>query len=182
MESINIVFSVTALVIAVMAIALPLMDQKDREFALKAAAALERAYGSLTNNGQTVDPPDSSRINWLTCARQIQNSKELGSKILFPWNFKLYLQEVEHWRHQFYLCLESKHLASPDYYNSGRTWDPENAVAPDSAVIVFEFSRWSNQIPDPIDYANVVVLARGIANSKNGRALREYIKRFRKYR
>lgn len=182
MESMNVVFSVMALVIAVLAFALPLLDQKDREFALKAAAALERAYDALTNNGQTINPPDSSRINWLTCARQIQNSKELSSKIWFPWNSKMYLQEQEHWRHQFYLCLESKHLANLGYYYNGRAWDPENAIDPDSAVIVFEFSRWSDQTPDPIDYANVVVLARGITNSKNGRILGEYIKTFRKYR
>ena len=118
----------------------------------QAIIALERSYHVLTGNKADSSIPEKSRLNWLTTSRHLIRFEMLKS-MLETKLYKLVCSEhEEHWRHQFYLCLNHKEILSPVYFQ-GSDFMPGSSENLDlkSALIVINFMQWNPDSQDPLD-------------------------------
>jgi hypothetical protein len=112
-----------------------------------AVRTLERSFIALVNQTPPGQIPPNDRLGWLTSARLIEQYKDAKKLI----NDAVILRECqsheEHWRHQFYLRLESLAGGSLEYYSKGGSVECINQV---SAVIVHSFADWERGKEDPL--------------------------------
>ena len=152
--------------------------EADKELLAQCKESLAWAYGSLTNNGNSI-PPVADRLNWLTSSRHILRYLKIREKIGTE-TYCIVVDEIEeYWRHKFYLALDSNTLLSTNYFtNKDNTSWPEN-IEISSAMVIIEFSNWKKGTADPTDAVDREKMKadgtcfKGLA----GRGLRHYIQR-----
>lgn len=125
---------------------------KDKEICNQAITALERAYSTLSGGNGHSAVPDNSRLNWLTTSRQIVRFKKLKAKLKTDLYTLVCSEHEEHWRHQFYLCLDQNEILVPAYFQ-GEMFMPNSSenIDPKSALVIFNFKQWDPELNDPLD-------------------------------
>ncbi len=108
---------------------------------------LERAWNALTDGGLHANPPRNNRLNWLTAARLVLSYKDVKQNLKNKSALVLCEAEEEHWRHKFYLSLES--LSQKFGYYEGPD-DKSGALDPTSALVVHKFADWPEKKEDPL--------------------------------
>ena len=91
--------------------------------------------------------------------------------------YKLVCSEhEEHWRHQFYLCLDHKTLLSAPYYQ-GTDMTPFSSenIDPKSALVIINFKQWDSELEDPLDEVDKDQLIKDGYTLNGERGLRGYI-------
>ncbi len=123
-----------------------LKDRANAHLLSHAKTSLQRAFEALCGTTQAGAPPHD-RLAWLTSARLIEEYKATKERI----SDKLTLQECEsheeHWRHQFYMRLESLQ-AGPASYFTPRPQGSE--IQKTSAIIIHHFATWPEGRIDPL--------------------------------
>lgn len=108
-----------------------------------AAATLERAFSALMGNQNDLVIPPPDRLGWLTSARLVIEYQSTKSRI----SSALLLQECEsheeHWRHQFFMKLNSFHVGQDTYFGPGK-------IEKTSAIVIHAFSQWPEDHIDPL--------------------------------
>lgn len=123
----------------------------DRELLSQAQKSLQWAYDTLTDNGASI-PPKSDRLNWLTCARHLLRTQRLSQKIESD-TYRIIFDEIEEfWRQKFYVALNDRCFSSLSYF----TQDDDklldgSQLEPVSAAVVYRFTKWREDRPDPVD-------------------------------
>ena len=148
----------------------------DKELLSQSQKSLEWAYSALTDQGKNL-PPSPNRLNWLTCARHIKRHDELASKIGSATYKTVHAEIEEFWRHKFYLALSGPRLMKSSYFGSVDNQTSQERIHPVSALVVIDFSRWKNNIADPLDGVDQASLVKSgdVFKSVAGRALRTYL-------
>ena len=148
----------------------------DKELLSQSQKSLEWAYNVLTDEGKNL-PPSPNRLNWLTCARHIKRHDELASKITSATYKTVHAEIEEFWRHKFYLALTGPGLMRSSYFGSVDNQTSQERIASVSALVVINFSRWKNNVADPLDSVDQADLVKSgdVFKSVAGRALRTYL-------
>lgn len=153
-------------------------EQQHRYLLDQAILSLERAYEALIE-GRPHDQqrPLPNRLNWLTCARHLQSYKAFKRQIKGSLHKSICEENEEHWRHQFYLCVNREVIHHPEYYaENGR--DNKPGIDARSALIVHSFATWPKGKKDPIESVDLQNLLDD-ANPLNANiGLRFYIEHF----
>lgn len=174
-------FAGISALVAAAAIYFPWRVQNSQEILHQSILSLERAFAALSNNGQEVGPPAPDRLNWLTAARHIEQYRRLKTKLTLKTHRIVCEEHEEHWRHQFYTCLDAPTALTTAYYSEKQLPDRRAQIEPKSAIIVHNFAKWPEGRDDPIDKANVAaILARGEV-LKGNYGLRDYLESLPKY-
>ncbi|MCP3658164.1 hypothetical protein [Herbaspirillum sp.] len=147
-------------------------DKRNDRLVREAILTLERAYEALIGEERQIPPP-SNRLNWLTTARLLESYSKLKNQIFLDDTQKLVLaQNEEHWRHKFYLALESL-TVNFGYYQGGSS----GVIEKRSALVVIAFSNWPEGKVDEIDQLKLEDLINDNETAlKIHAALRMYIK------
>jgi hypothetical protein len=161
-------------VVSVFAICIPWRNTHDSEVFKEAILALERAYRTLTQNGEVINPPLADRLNWLTAARHLEGYKDLKAALKTGLYKRLCRENEEYWRHQFYLCILKEKIRDVSYFEKGM-------LEPRSVLVVFGFAAWPNDKEDPIDALDVESLFNASDLLRGCTGLREYLSKFPEY-
>ena len=148
----------------------------DKELFSQSQVSLEWAYNALTDEGKNL-PPSPNRLNWLTSARHIRRHDELASKIRSGTYKTIHAEIEEYWRHKFYLALRGPSLMKSSYFGSVDGDSSQERISPVSALVVLNFSRWKNDVVDPLDGVDQAGLVNGgdVFKCSAGHALRTYL-------
>ena len=149
---------------------------KDKEICDQAINALERAYLTLTGENGNTSAPEASRLNWLTTSRQIIRFKKLKSKLKTDLYKLVCSEHEEHWRHQFFLCLEYSDLSSESYYQDRHMLPltSEN-IDSTSALVIINFKQWNPDLDDPLNDVDKNQLLNDGYTLNGERGLSDYI-------
>lgn len=111
---------------------------------------LNRAFETFTRLGD--NPPKNDRLLWLSTARLIVRFQ--GMRLLISEKDHLVIadENEEYIRLKFYTLLgECKDEFTSSYFlPEGKPYDG-NVVARKSVAVVFDFSRWRENMADPLD-------------------------------
>ncbi|WP_023604662.1 hypothetical protein [Aliivibrio logei] len=130
------------------------MDAKtneDKEISEYAISLLERAYKTLTDNGDHTNPPKANRLNWLTSARYICRFHKLKSSLKILRYILICEENEEQWRHEFYKLFKNSEFNHLGYFSGTHMCNSIENIEPNSAVIITEFAQWNANYVDPID-------------------------------
>lgn len=122
---------------------------------------LNKAYEIFVREG--ADPPKNDRLLWLTTARMIVRFKKMRQRISEADHIAVADENEEHTRFKFYATLErNKVNFNYSYFcPTGKHCSGDN-VHRKSLAVVFEFARWKEGMPDPLDEVDDIELfARG---------------------
>lgn len=177
---ISVIIAIASALIAIFAVYVPRRDQHDQQLLQQSILSLERAYNSLTSNGQRLTPPPADRLNWLTSARHIIGYKALKNRIKTPLYLALCEEHEEFWRHEFYLALDMHKIYSSSYYDQGPPPDLRSPIEPRSAIIIYSFATWPKSKSDPVDSIDTKLLLQQSDFLAGNHGLREYLAKFPK--
>jgi hypothetical protein len=122
----------------------------DKELLEHLKFSLEQAYGAVARSGEDGEVPRKDRLGWISGARHLIRYWELRRSLKTAL-FKTICEELEeYWRHRFYLLL-CKIDSSRFFVWINQEQMNEETVEPISAAIVFAFSQWKEDLPDPLD-------------------------------
>ncbi len=157
---------------------------RDKELLAQVKNSFAWAYDVLTDAAKH-NPPEASRLNWLTCARHLLRAEKLVKQISSPTYRTVYAEIEEYWRHKFYMTLSHNSLRSWSYYaNAAQPEWPEN-IEISSALVIVDFSNWKTGTTDPTDDVDRDALIKTGAGIKGGsawRGLEGYIVRLNQIR
>lgn len=156
------IFAGISALAAAAAIYFPWRTQKSQKLLDQAIISLERAYETLSSDGEQIQPPAPDRLNWLTAARHIEQYRRLKKLIKCEEHRLVCEEQEEYWRHKFYVCLKAPHPLQPSYYQEQLQPRRQLGIEPNSAIIVHDFAKWPDRKIDPLELANVEeILRRG---------------------
>lgn len=170
--------AVASAVVAGFAVYLPWVHQHDSQLFQQAILSLERAYRSLSNDGNSIKPPLADRLNWLTTARHLEGYKAVKVKVKSKLYRALCEEHEEYWRHQFYLCLDMHNIHQSSYYDEGPPPERKPGIEPRSALIIYSFASWPNGKSDPIDSVDIPALLKESDPLKGNIGLSMYLDKF----
>jgi hypothetical protein len=154
-EAISAAFAALSFLVAAWALRWQTSDQKHRYLLDQATHSLERAYDALTEGRSGDGPPVANRLNWLTCARHLERYRVMKADLKHPLYRLLCEENEEHWRYQFYLCVNRHAIHRADYYaESGQ--EGRAGIEPTSAFLVHSFATWPEGRSDPIREVDLV--------------------------
>ena len=141
---------------------------------------LNRAYETFTRLGE--NPPKNDRLLWLSTARMIVRFQ--GMRLLISEKDHLVIadENEEYIRLRFYTLLsECKDKFTSNYFlPEGKPYDG-NVVARKSVAVIFDFSRWQENMTDPLDKVDDKELfARGAVPS-NFLGIENYLGQYQDY-
>ncbi|MGB3614777.1 MAG: hypothetical protein WBA10_13370 [Elainellaceae cyanobacterium] len=138
----------------------------DKIIADQAKIILERAYGTLTKNGEKVEPVLADRYIWLSTSRLILRYEELRINIKTEVYKAICEAEGDFWKHKFYLLFHDEDLYDIFYFDP----NPRNLenlvvdddcnsqsrlpISPQSALIIFSFFQLKPE-RDSLDTVNI---------------------------
>jgi hypothetical protein len=142
-------------------------QQEDRRavseiFLKESIALLNRAYDTFTRFGD--NPPKNDRLLWLSTARMIVRFQNMRAKITEPDHQVIVDENEEHIRLKFYTLLATcKDQLTSEYFMPGGQLSDPNAVARNSVAVIFAFSKWPENMQDPLENVDDKELfARGV--------------------
>ena len=116
---------------------------------------LERSFEMFTDNRENVSPPRNDRLLWLTTARMMLRFKILRSNVSEKEHVEICDEHEEYWRFQFYnLLAANKDNFTKEYYNPNGAIHSGGCIARNSMAVIFDFSRWNEEVSDPMDEVN----------------------------
>lgn len=127
----------------------------------EALSVLEKAYDTFTQRGD--DPPENDRLLWLSTARMIVRFQKLRERVVEPDHAAVIDENEEYTRMKFSSLLNqnSKKFSREYFCPGGEQYDGIN-IHRKSMAVIFAFSRWRENIPDPLEAVDDVELfARG---------------------
>jgi hypothetical protein len=118
-------------------------------FLSETKALLEKTY-ELFSGGNDGNPPENSRVMWLTVARMIVRYQKLKELITEPPHIEIIEENEELWRYKFYSLLDRNSEAlSRNYFNSPEHRHGGNKTDRKSIAVIFDFAAWKGK--DPLD-------------------------------
>lgn len=181
-STVSAVFAGISAFVAAAAIYFSWRMQNSQEILNQAVLSLERAYRSLTQDEQQVQPPAPDRLNWLTAARHIERYKKLKAKLTIETHRTVCEEHEEYWRHKIYVCLDAPQQLALSYYSEKLQPERRAGIEPRSALVVHEFAKWPEGREDPIDEVDAAaIVLRGDALEGNY-GLRQYLESLPGYR
>jgi hypothetical protein len=176
------VFAGLSALVAAAAIYFPWRNQNSQEILNQAVLSLQRAYATLTKDGEVIQPPAPDRLNWLTAARHLERYRKLKAELASDTHRTVCEEHEEYWRHKMYVCLDARHEMSVAYYNEKPQPDQRAGIEPRSALVIHEFAKWPDGRDDPIDKIDAqAIVKRGEALNGN-HGLRQYLESLPGYR
>lgn len=156
---------------------------ESKEILQEAILLLSRAFSTLTNNEEDSIPVKPDRINWLSCARQLEEYKLLKEKISNKSHKIVCTAQEEYWRHKFYLLFKEDEKYPIGYFEENPVRNRHESIEPISALIVFDFSSWPSEKKDPIDNTDYLkILKENPTIIRKNRGLKQYLSKFRKFK
>ena len=157
-QVVTIILAVASIVIAILSYQnskqkneVDLKAAEDKDLSEYAFVLLENAYKALTDNGESINPPKSNRLNWLTSARYILRYKKIREQIITTRYQLICNENEEMWRHEFYKVLKSVDFNNISYFSGTSMFNSCENIEPNSAVVITEFSTWADEYQDPMD-------------------------------
>lgn len=122
---------------------------------------LDKTYDIFVQEG--TDPPASDRLLWLTTARMIVRFQKMRQQIIEVDHIAIVNENEENTRFKFYMILgRNKANFSQQYFCPSGVQHGDANVHRKSLAVVFGFSRWKEDMLDPLDEVNDIELfARG---------------------
>jgi hypothetical protein len=156
-DAISAIFAGLSFLVAAWALRWQTNEQKHRYLLDQATQSLERAYAALTEGDSARNgPPVANRLNWLTAARHLERYRAIKRELRLPLYRLICEENEEHWRHQFYLCVNRQTICRADYYAENGQ-EGRDGIEPTSAFLVHSFATWPEGKPDPIQEVDLVV-------------------------
>ncbi|OHC71050.1 MAG: hypothetical protein A2045_06245 [Rhodocyclales bacterium GWA2_65_20] len=116
----------------------------------EALSVLEKAYETLIQQGD--NPPANSRLLWLSTARMIVRFQKLREKVTDPDHTKVVDENEENIRLKFSILLRRNSANfTREYFCAGNNQYDGDNIHRKSMAVIFGFSRWREDIPDPLD-------------------------------
>ena len=176
----TVLAGISALAAAV-AIYVPWRTQKSQKILDQATITLERAYEVLSCGGNKIQPPAPDRLNWITCARNIEQYRNLKKLIKNKEHQLVCEGQEEYWRHKFYLYLNMPNPLLLEFYKKPRQPHKGLGINPKSAIIIHDFASFPDNKKDPLNLANIdAILERGKVLQENI-GLNLYLKSLQEY-
>lgn len=139
----------------------------DKELFDSSVRKLESAYEMLTRDGVSDNIVKSSRILWISAARELEKYKIFKGRLQTE-HYKMVLQSIEeYWSHKFYDVVGGNSIIHSSYYNG---------LEPGSVLIVYAFSSWKEEQECPIDKVDYVQLLASAEIFKGRFGLKDFIK------
>jgi len=119
---------------------------------------LERAYEVFSGSGQSA--PANDRLIWLSIARMLLRYHALKVHISEPDHQQIMEENEEYQRLRFYVLLDRCKDELDHEYFRGPEDHPQDSDEIDdrSIAVIFNFTRWPDGRPDPIDDVDDVEL------------------------
>jgi hypothetical protein len=127
----------------------------------EALSVLEAAYDTFVRLGDA--PPANDRLLWLSTARMIVRFQKLREKVTEPDHIAVVNENEENARLRFYVLFEeNRENFTREYFCVGGDQNSGENIHPKSMGVIFSFSRWRADIPDPLqDIDDIELFARG---------------------
>ena len=127
----------------------------------EALSVLEKAYQTFTHKG--TDPPANSRLLWISTARMIVRFQNLRERVSEADHVAVLDENEEYVRIKFYSLLDSNRKNfTREYFCPGSDQYDGINIQRKSMAVIFGFSRWRENMVDPLDSIDdVEVFARG---------------------
>ncbi|WP_128691033.1 hypothetical protein [Chromohalobacter israelensis] len=127
-------------------------------FLEEAKQILERAYEIFSSSGELA--PANDRLLWLSIARMLLRYQALKVHVTEPDHQQILEENEEFQRLRFYLLLDRSKDEFDRAYFQGPTDHPKDGEEIDdrSIAVIFHFTRWPADRPDPIDNVDDVEL------------------------
>ena len=126
---------------------------EDKEWVEQLRLSLEHAFISVVSKNKEDDTPIKDPLSWNVAARHITRYWKMKKNLKTDIYKTLCNEHEEYWRHKFYLLLkrigDKKFFAKTEILYMQR-FHPER-IDTKSAAIVYAFSQWKDDDPDPID-------------------------------
>lgn len=144
----------------------------DKEIFESSIRKLESAYEMLTRNGVSDNIVKSSRIEWISAARELEKYKNFKGRLKIE-HYKMVLQSIEeYWSHKFYEVVGGNALIPSSYYNK---------LEPGSVLIVYAFASWKEEQECPIDKVDYRKLLDSAEIFQGRYGLKDFIQRSKQY-
>ncbi|MDO8273274.1 MAG: hypothetical protein Q7U82_15375 [Gammaproteobacteria bacterium] len=143
-------------------------------------SVLEKAYETLVQQGDS--PPANDRLLWLSAARMIVRFQKLREKVTEADHLAVIDENEENVRLKFYTLL-SRNAGNftRQYFSPESNQCSGVNINRKSMAVIFAFSRWKDDMPDPLSTIDDIELyARGaLPIDQNG--AEEYLEGFTGY-
>ena len=112
---------------------------------------LERAYEIFSGSGELA--PANDRLIWLSIARMLLRYQALKVRVTEPDHKEIIEENEEYQRLRFYVLLDQSRDELDQEYFMGQEDHPLDCAEIDdrSIAVIFDFSRWPDDQPDPVD-------------------------------
>jgi hypothetical protein len=121
----------------------------DKELVEQLKQSLELAFKSLAPSKNS-GPPTNNRLRWLAAARHIARYRELQSSLKTSLHKTICEEHEEYWRDK--VCKLLQRIDDSRFFESINPEEmEEEKIDLRSAAVVFSFSVWKEDRPDPLD-------------------------------
>ena len=119
---------------------------------------LERAYEVFSRSG--LHAPANDRLIWLSIARMLLRYQSLKVHITEPDHQQIMEENEEYQRLRFYVLLDRSRDKFDREYFLGAEDHPQDGeeIEEKSIAVIFNFTKWPDDRPDPIDYVDDIEL------------------------
>lgn len=129
-----------------------------KEYLDKSISLLEDAYTLFTKKLTPEDWPKNDRLLWLTVARMLHTSNDLGSKIKYKSHRNIYKVTKQFWSYRFYDILKIEEDSFPATYFAEKPehlilYNPRKDQVPlslKSISVLYRFAKWPEELKDPL--------------------------------
>lgn len=148
----------------------------DKELLEHLKTSLGLAYNSLAI-GESKDVPTNNRLSWITSARHIAKYWELRPLLRTKLYQTICGEHEEYWRSRFYNLM--KQINDSAFFESINPVEmTEEQIDVRSAAIIYQFSIWKEDVPDPMNTVCYEEVARNMKKHPSySRPLMKYIER-----
>ncbi|MCU8102903.1 hypothetical protein M2H38_21075, partial [Vibrio vulnificus] len=144
----------------------------DKELFDSAIRKLESAYEMLTREGVSDSIAKSSRLVWISTARELEKYKAFKSRLQTE-HYQMVLQSIEeYWSQKFYDVVGKNNFIHSSYYNG---------LEPGSVLIVYAFASWKEDQACPIDQVDYDQLLASAKIFQGRHGLKEFIQNSKQY-
>jgi hypothetical protein len=146
----------------------------------EALSVLEKSYETFVKMGDS--PPANDRLVWLSTARMISRFHELRKKVTELDHVSVIAENEEYIRLKFYILLrENRGSFTRAYFCPSGDQYSEDNISRKSIAVIFAFTKWREDTPDPLDEIDDIELfARGaLPVDQNG--AEAYLEDFNEY-
>jgi hypothetical protein len=119
---------------------------------------LERAYEVFSGSGELA--PANDRLIWLSIARMLLRYQALKVSVTEQDHKQIMEENEEYQRLRFYVLLDqSRDKLDQEYFRGSEDHHLNGEEIDDRSIaVIFDFSRWPDDRPDPIDYVDDIEL------------------------